>query len=210
MTDAERPYHSPLREAQAGQTRVHIVETMIRLLAETGGVDFAVRKLAEAAGVSERTVYRYFPDREALLDAVNDHFGEVMSTGRREQELADLDELARFVPDVFGDFDQHAAATKAAFLINPDPARILPTQQRRTELMIDVCRRSFPDLPEADQRRLGQLVRTLTSTFSWLRMREEFDMMADESGELIGWVVECVTEEVRRTGRVGRSPDESS
>jgi AcrR family transcriptional regulator len=209
VSDSERTYHSPLREAQAEQTRVHIVETMISQLAETGGVDFSIRQLADAARVSERTVYRYFPDRDALLDAVNDHFSEVMSTGRREEELADLDELARFVPDVFRDFDRHAAATKASILINPDPARLLPTQQRRTELIIDVCRRTFPDLPAADQRRLGQLIRTITSTFNWLRMREEFAMTADESGELIGWVVQCVTDEIRRTGRLGapREPD---
>ena len=203
MTDTQRPYHSPLREAQAGQTRDHIVETMVRQLAETGGDDFSIRKLADAAGVSERTVYRYFPDRDALLDAVNGHFSDVMSTGRREQELVDLDELARFVPEVFRDFDEHAAATKASILINPDPARLLPTQQRRTELIIDVCRRSFPDLSDADQRRLGQLVRTITSTFNWLRIREEFGMTGDDSGELIGWVVQCVTDEIRRTGRLG-------
>lgn len=180
----------------------------MRLLAETGGTDFSIRKLADAAGVSERTVYRHFPDREALLDAVNDHFSEVMSTGHREEDLADLDELARFVPEVFRDFDQHAAATKASLLINPDPARVLPTQQRRTELFVDISRRSFPDLPEADQRRLGQLIRTLTSTYNWLRMREEFGMTADESGELIGWVIRCVTDEIRRSGRLGSPSDE--
>lgn len=204
MTATDRPYHSPLRAAQAQQTRVHIIETMIGQLAEPDGADdFSIRRLAESAGVSERTVYRYFPDRDALLDAVNDHFSEIMASGHRETELADLDELARFVPDVFRDFDEHAAATKASFLINPDPARFLPGQKRRTERIIDICRRTFPDLPDDDQRRLGELVRTVTSTFNWLRMREEFGMTADESGELIGWVVQCIADDVRRTGRLG-------
>lgn len=209
MATTERPYHSPLREAQAEQTRVHIVATMIDHLAETGGVDFSIRRLADAAGVSERTVYRYFPDREALLDAVSDHFGEIMATGRREEDLADLDELADFIPEVFRAFDEHAAATKASVLVNPDPSRLLPTQRRRTDLMIDICRRTFPDLPDDDQVRLGRLVRTITSTFNWLRMRDEFGMTGGESGELIGWAVRCITDDVRRTGSVasGTSQD---
>jgi AcrR family transcriptional regulator len=203
-----RPYHSPLRDAQAAQTRQLILDTMIELLAGGQADNFSIRQLASEAGVSERTVYRYFPDRETLLDGLNGYLTSAMGTAVQEAELADLDQLVDFLPTVFESFDAMPEVTKAGILINPDPARVVPTQRRRTERMIDLARRTFPDLDDADVVRLGQLVRTVTSTYNWLRMREEFGLSGAESADLLGWALQCALDEVRRTGRVGSNRDD--
>lgn len=198
-----RPYHSPLRDAQAAQTRTHILDTLVRLLADGGADGFATRDLAASAGIAERTVYRYFPDRAALLDGLNEHLSARTGPGRHEEDLDDLDDLVEHLPTVFRTFDERAEVTKASVLLNPDPGRLVPKQQWRTEHITGLARRSFPDLPAEQQELLGAMVRTVSSTYNWLRLREEFGLSGDESGRLLGWVIGCAIDDVRRTGRVG-------
>lgn len=68
----ERSYSSPKRDAQAAATRELILEATIELLG-SGVASLTVPAVAREAGVSTPTVYRYFPDKEALVDAAADH-----------------------------------------------------------------------------------------------------------------------------------------
>ena len=62
-----RPYSSPLRERQAQQTRELILDAVTELLENHRIDEVTTREIAQSAKVSERTVYRHFPDRDALL-----------------------------------------------------------------------------------------------------------------------------------------------
>ena len=53
------------------QTRAKIVECAARLFQEEGAV--TTRSVARAAGMQAPTIYRFFEDKEALLDAVAEH-----------------------------------------------------------------------------------------------------------------------------------------
>lgn len=55
------------REAHKNATRRAIQEAADRLFATQGFADTTVREIADAAGVTERTFFRYFGGKEALL-----------------------------------------------------------------------------------------------------------------------------------------------
>ena len=57
--------------ANAQRTRSKIIESSRRLLEASSTVPAA--DLAAAAGVSRSTLYRHFPDRDSLLEAVRQH-----------------------------------------------------------------------------------------------------------------------------------------
>jgi serine phosphatase RsbU (regulator of sigma subunit) len=61
----------PTRRADALANRERIVEAASRLLAQSPTATLA--DIAAAAGVSRSTVYRHFPDREALAEATAEH-----------------------------------------------------------------------------------------------------------------------------------------
>ena len=73
-----RSYHSPLREQQTRATRIQILEALIDLINDRGAHDLSIKDLAGRAGVSERTVYRHFADRRALLDGLVEHIGQTL------------------------------------------------------------------------------------------------------------------------------------
>jgi AcrR family transcriptional regulator len=56
-----------LREQKKQATRRHIAEEAMRLFVQRGFDHVTVADVAEAAGVSEKTVYNYFPTKEDLF-----------------------------------------------------------------------------------------------------------------------------------------------
>src|SRR5579875_1036647 len=69
---ATRPYRSPRRAAQKAATRRRILDALADHLAAGTFDSLSMDAAAAAAGVSPATLYRYFPNREALLDAIAD------------------------------------------------------------------------------------------------------------------------------------------
>jgi len=59
-----------LADRQSDLTRRLILDTASGLLERTSVAELTVRGVAKQANISERTVFRYFPTREELLDAV--------------------------------------------------------------------------------------------------------------------------------------------
>ncbi len=66
--------------------RRQLVEASARLLAEYG--DLSIRALCSAVGVTAPTVYRYFQDREALVDAVVENAFEQYLLAKRNKPLS--------------------------------------------------------------------------------------------------------------------------
>ena len=56
-----------LREEKKLQTRKHIADTAMGLFVQRGFDHVTVAEVAEAAGVSEKTVFNYFPTKEDLF-----------------------------------------------------------------------------------------------------------------------------------------------
>jgi len=80
MDDGAPRYFSPLRARQKAQTREMILRAVGKRL-EAGGVEeLSFADVAVEAKVGERTVYRHFPTKEALLGAfwtwLHQHPGE--------------------------------------------------------------------------------------------------------------------------------------
>jgi AcrR family transcriptional regulator len=68
-----RMYRSPLRMAQAGQTRTAILLAARELFVEQGWSGTTITAVAAAASVSNETVYSVFGTKRAILQAVVEH-----------------------------------------------------------------------------------------------------------------------------------------
>jgi AcrR family transcriptional regulator len=62
------------RAEQVDQTRQRIVEATVELHGSVGPAATTIAAIAEAAGVTRLTVYRHFPDEDALFGACSAHW----------------------------------------------------------------------------------------------------------------------------------------
>ena len=60
----------PSRRAHAEDTRTAILRALVDLIVEEGPGTISIPQVAARAEVSVRTVYHYFPTKEALFDGL--------------------------------------------------------------------------------------------------------------------------------------------
>jgi AcrR family transcriptional regulator len=74
MSDQKRPYRMKRRAEQEEETRQRITESAVALHEQLGPAQTSVSAIAELAGVRRSTVYRHFPDDDALFAACSSHW----------------------------------------------------------------------------------------------------------------------------------------
>jgi AcrR family transcriptional regulator len=199
-----KPYSSTLRDRQVAQTRTLILDALTELLAERRADEVTTRDLAALAGVSERTVYRHFPDRDALLSGLMERMtgfdGDRPSFGD-----GGLDDLAPTSRRLMERLEENYVTARAEAVFNADPRRFGDDTRTNTRELCELFAAGLPELDERDQRRIAAVVRCLVSTQAWLRMREEFGVPGTESGPVVAWVIDTIIRELR----AGNTPDGS-
>jgi AcrR family transcriptional regulator len=191
-----KPYTTTLRDRQVAQTRELILDAVTDLLGDRRPDEVTTRDIAMLAGVSERTVYRHFPDRDALLEGL---------TGRLLQldgvapsfETGGLDALAPTSRRLMALLDEHFVMARAEAVFNADPRRFAAGTQANSRGMLQLIATELPELDERERRRIAAVIRCLVSTQAWLRMREEFGVPGTESGLVVAWVIETIVRELR-------------
>lgn len=190
------PYQSTLRERQAAQTRELILDAVTTQLGDRRADEVTNRDIAAEAGVSERTVYRHFPDREALLTGLMQRLPALVDV---ELSFADLglDALAPGGRRLMEFLDEHYPVARAEAVLNADPRRFAESTRTNTREMCELIARELPQLSEREATRIAAMFRCLVSTQAWLRMREEVGVTGNESGPVVAWVIDLVIRELR-------------
>lgn len=183
-TGRSRPYHSTLRQKQAAATRELILQALVQQLAEEGLQDFSIADAAQRAGVATRTIYRYFPNREVLLDAV----GEWV-----DQQLGDLPypttpmEVADLAEQAFPQFEQQAVLVQALLASELGKSVRSRLRSKRRQSVETALSSLASDLDSAKAVRavIGHLVTAET----WKHLRDEFGVSGDASAKAVAWAI---------------------
>ncbi len=140
-------------------------------------LDAAV-ELLERAGISERTVFRYFATREALLDAL---VGEVVRRFDLPPDPASVEALLAHPAALYARFDAAAALTKAA-LHSELYHRIRSTQgQRRWDAVRALIDRVASTRPARERRFAAANIGYYLSATTWHYYRFVFGFSLEES-----------------------------
>src|SRR3954451_10093596 len=99
-----------LREQHAEATRERILSAVAQLLERGGAEELTVPDVAVASGVSLRTVYRYYPTRERLLEAAGRWIGDELLRPPPPRTLVVVAELFRVR---CSDFDERPGLGRA-------------------------------------------------------------------------------------------------
>lgn len=184
-------------------TRKAILDAAVDLFLERRSDGFSIQEVADRAGLTHRTVYRYFPTRQELMGATAQHFAPGMA--------ADPFIEVSTVEEWIGAVGAHLAHTEANFAmvrgvivasLASDDMRLFGQglHDRDTHLW-EVFRRQFPNLPEGDARRTFATLRHLTSSTSYVFFRLRFGLSPAEATEAIRSGASQIVEQAARRDR---------
>jgi AcrR family transcriptional regulator len=150
--------------------------------------DFSVPEIAERAGVSHRTVYNYFENRQALLDALDEWSSKTMAAAGGVNAITSLDEIPPAIEVNFRLFGEQRGVSEAFARLDPAPSSELPTgRRRRTEMFLEAAVRELPDVDPVYGRALGGLLRSLGSSRLWYALTHEYEVADDVAADVMAW-----------------------
>jgi AcrR family transcriptional regulator len=180
---------SSLRDQQADLTRELIMRAFQGLLQNDHPDAITYPQVAEAAGVSLRTVYRYFPTRVDLLQSAQTWLAE-FTDGVRWEDPRTVDDLAGAVPEMGRIFDEHTNVFRA---LAGDELQ----EQRRDAVAAAVAAVSGNLAPE-EARRAEAILGHIRSGRAWLVLHDHYGLDGDEILATLDWAASTLLEDVRR------------
>lgn len=197
MSDDGR--RQPIREEHAQRTRSRIVDAVVELVVERGDAEFTVPDVARASGVSLRTVYRYFPTRQHLVDAVAMVGDSVVATNLPEAELA-LTDLQPWLEEAWRNLLAREAFIRAQHT-SPNGAQI---RRARIPFFRDVTRilleREAPGMTPAAVDDVVDIILLLVSSSSMLELIDVLEVPLERATRLVSEAAMAVVDAHRIEG----------
>jgi TetR/AcrR family transcriptional regulator, regulator of autoinduction and epiphytic fitness len=160
------------RTVRAERTRQALVDSLLSLLDE-GQLTPTAAAIAARAGVSERSVFQHFPDREALLEAVaREQYDRVVPTLRPVDSTLPLPErIEQFTAQRARLYELIGGVRRAGLLVeheSPSVAGWLATaRQAKAADVQRVFRRELDAIPGDDQEAVKGALIMLCSWSAW-------------------------------------------
>jgi AcrR family transcriptional regulator len=182
-----------LRDARAGVVRERVLEGVAAVLA--AGDDLTFARVAKAAQVPERTVYRHFPTREALLTEVF-HWAN-RRIGFEGDLPADRGDVVALVRRAFPGFDQIAPVIQELLAAPEGLVARLSDKDARQQAARAVVASEAPGLDPASARRVAAAVQLLTAAATWKTLRDYWDMDGTEAAETAALALDLLLDGAR-------------
>jgi AcrR family transcriptional regulator len=180
---------SSLRDQQVDLTRDLILRAFQRLLQDDHPDAITFPQVADAAGVSLRTVYRYFPTRADLLQSAASWFRE-FTGGLQWDDPRTVGDMAGAAPELGRLFDEHTNVFRAL-------AEHELEEPRRAAVAAAVAEVSG-NLPAEEARRAEAMLAHIRSGRAWLLLHDHYGLSGDEIVSTLDWAASTLLDDVRR------------
>ncbi|MFL6726962.1 MAG: TetR family transcriptional regulator [Sphingomicrobium sp.] len=169
-----------VRDEYKEQTRSRILEAAAAIAREAGEEQVTIAAVAARAGVRDRTVYRHFKTREALVGSVWKMVRErvaLPNPARTGDALIETPLL--FFPKLH---DERELVRAYLYSRAAREARVRPNMARQ-KVILECIRRELPDLDENELRRRAAIAQVLTSPYTWELMSRLWGFDGFQAGD---------------------------
>jgi AcrR family transcriptional regulator len=196
---------APVRDAKKRQARERILDSFIELLIEGDG-DLSHDAVAARSGVGRRTVYRYFPDRAALMDAALLRVREL--AGPKVDYPDSPEELLDSLEPVYTGFDTIAPIITMLRTTPQGRQLRLAQNELRVRRYTSALAHTVRELPPADRKLATAMLQVLNTT-PWLEMRDHWGLDGKQIARATGWAVRTLLADLKRRGNLPLDRDVS-
>jgi AcrR family transcriptional regulator len=190
-----------LREQHTIATRERILGAVADLLERGDAEELTVPAAAEASGVSLRTIYRYYPTREELLEAAGRWIGDELL---KHPYPRDLDGVADLYREGARDFDERPGLVRALAFSQLGRHVRGYRRRERLEAIGRALRAELTDLSEPELQQAEAVLAYLHNMLAYTTLREENGLSGEQIGEAIGWAIRTLIADLRKRNRNSR------
>jgi AcrR family transcriptional regulator len=150
-------------------------------------------EVARRSGVSDRTLYRYFPSRQDLFDALPQWLNDLVEREFDASSTTTPAELAGTLAPAFRELDRRRDVYRLLDLLPDAHDRQYALHEVRKKNVTRAVRPATTALTSAEARKVTGVVHLLTSSKALYFLEEHWGLTADEAAELLGWTIGVVT-----------------
>ena len=192
----------PLRERQAELARAAIIDALVARL-EAGDDECSVEDVARDAGVSRRTLYRYFPGREDLYAAAADAVFARM--GQELPEVLDASAITSSFVAASKVTERHPVLSRTLLRAPAGRGIRMVSRRLRTASILKAVGELGGSLPAAEVRLTAAVVALLCNSQAFITLQDEAGLTSQESRAAIVAAIEVLLDDVRRRSGRGRT-----
>ena len=193
-----------LRERQAAVIREAILDALADRLDSDDPDDIAMPQVAEQAGISLRTLYRYFPTREAMFDAVGDH---VVGRLGLPRQIEGADDIVPVFLESARRGAQSPRLVRAMLWTRPGRRARSSHRRRRVDAITAALTEVTSHLPSAEARRREGAIVYLASLPAWITVSEEYGLSAEDARLGIAWALDTLVAALRRENQAASAAE---
>lgn len=187
-----------LRERQAEQVRAAVLEAVVSVLESKGVEDVAMADVAHAAGVSLRTLYRYFPDRASLLHAAGEHLYGALGV---PFVISGPDDISASFLDAARRLATRPALARALVRTSAGRATRSGLRVQRVEAIRTALKPVVDALDPVTARRATAVIAHLCSTASWVGIADESGLDDAEAQQAVAWAIDALIAGLQSSAR---------
>lgn len=184
------------------EVRNRILDAWIALMVE--GAELNHDAAAARTGLGRRTVYRYFPDRAAMMDAALTRVREL--AGPQVVMPASMDDLLATLEPIYTGFDRIAAITTVIRSTPQGRALRLAQKDQRVRAYTAAAAEPVRALPPRDQV-IATAIFQMLHTTPWLELRDHWGLSGEEIARGTGWAIRALLADLARRGAEGLDKD---
>jgi AcrR family transcriptional regulator len=192
-----RAYDNTLRREQADLTKRRILETVRDLLTKSRS-SLSIPEIAACAGVSEPTIYRHFPNRDALLDAASEVVSQQLGAPPMPERADEIPVVLMAAARYFAD---NASWLRAA-LNEPALQGLRRSGRRRlVDRLRAVLEPRVAHLEPLERAVAVAAFGVVGRANSWDCLTREFELSSEEAGCALSWIAGALLDALAKSKR---------
>ena len=181
----------------------------MKVILEQGIHAFTIQNVAEAAGISHRTVYRHFDSREALFEGLQDAI-QKQADDAGLPVPSDLEGDIAIAGALFQEFYRMKEAMHASVIAATALGYQTVQQRGSIDYLYALLRKRFAHVPTQELLDAAAIVRSLINRYTWYVLAINHEMPAEDGGRAIDWGMRAIMAELERSDRAHDKPTKAA
>jgi len=183
------------RTNQIDRTRQAILEAATEIVFGTASPeDFTMQNVADAAGVSHRTLYRYFPSRADLINGVGAAYDERLEESTPVNIVMSFDDWVGGVDQIIGFGSVHRETLTRALALTVVSGEF---RTDRDDGYWGLFREEFPNLDVETAREDFAVLRHVLGAVNAILIGQRFDLETQQVADGVRRAVDALVADIR-------------